>query len=63
MCTRLKPTLAVEVEIDAPEGGAEGVGEAWSALVVEGVGLAEDERRDGGVGVFDLVVGVYVGRD
>ena len=34
---------AVEVEVDAPEGGSEGVGEAWCAFVVEAVGFAEDE--------------------
>jgi hypothetical protein len=34
----------VEVKIYPPEGGAKGVGEAGAALVVEGVGLAEDER-------------------
>lgn len=33
---------AVEVEVEAPEGGAEGVGEARAAFVVEGVGLGED---------------------
>lgn len=33
---------APEVEVDTPEGGAEGVGEAGRALVVEGVGFAED---------------------
>lgn len=38
-----------EVEVDAPEGGAEGVGEARGAFVVEGVVLAEDEG-DAGVG-------------
>ena len=34
---------APEVEVDAPEGSTEGVGEAGCALVVEGVGFAEDE--------------------
>ena len=38
---------AVEVEVEAPEGGAEGVGEAGGAFVVEGVGLAEDEGEVG----------------
>ena len=28
--------------VEGPERGAEGVGEAWRALVEEGVGLAED---------------------
>ena len=36
---------AVEVEIDAPEGGAESVREAWCTFVVERVGLAENEGK------------------
>ena len=40
---------APEVEVNAPEGGAEGVGEAGGAFVVEAVGLAEDEG-DGVIG-------------
>ena len=40
---------AVEVEVEAPQRGAEGVREARGAFVVEGVGLAEDEG-DAGVG-------------
>lgn len=42
---------APEVEVEAPQRGAEGVGEAGLALVVEGVGLAEDEGDGAVVGV------------
>jgi hypothetical protein len=36
----------VEVKVDAPEGGTKGVGKTRTALVVQRVGLAKDERRD-----------------
>lgn len=41
---------AVQRQVEAPQRGAEGVGETWPALVVERVGFAEDEgqAREGG---------------
>ena len=49
-------TGGVQVEVDAPESGAEGVGEAGSALVVQRVRLAEDEGWCCRVDGEDLVV-------
>lgn len=33
----------VQVEVDTPKGGSKGVGQAWSALVVERVAFAKDQ--------------------
>lgn len=34
----------VQVEVDAPKGGSKGVGQARSALVIERVAFAKDQR-------------------
>lgn len=54
-------TGGVQVEVDPPQSGAEGVGEAGPALVVEGVGLPEDEGGCRRVDGEDFGVLGYVG--
>jgi len=48
---------APEVEIEAPERSAEGVRQTGRTFIVQGVGLAEDER-DAGVGEVGGQVGL-----
>lgn len=56
----------IEVEVDAPQRGTEGVGQARLALVVQGVGLAKDQRHTAARPVWPNLlvlgdVGVYRG--
>lgn len=56
----------IEVEVDAPQRGTEGVGQARLALVVQGIGLAKDQRHTAARPVWPNLlvlgdVGVYRG--
>ena len=53
----------VKVEVEAPEGGAKGIGKAGPTLVVERVVLAEDGWGRGGVGTEDGLILGDVGGD
>lgn len=56
----------VEVEVDAPQCGTKGIRQAGLTLVVEGIGLAKDQRHTAARAIWPYFlifgdVGVYRG--